>query len=420
MVAKSLGPAQLLDYEKINLRGVILEEGSPTAHVAIVARALNLPIIGRIRGACDRIADGDLLIVDGDRAQVFVRPGEDVQKSFDDTIRAQAERDRHYVNLVGLPADSRDGHHVALLVNAGLQVDVEQISQSGADGVGLFRTEIQIMMHQELPSLDHQTEMYACTLEMAAGKPITFRTLDIGGDKTLPYIETEDEENPTMGWRAIRIGLDRPMILRRQLRALIRAAKQTGAELSVMFPMITEVAEFDAAKKLLERELAAEGLPKDGGAIRVKAGAMLEVPALLYQMRALLERVDFLSVGSNDLMQFLFASDRGNPRLAGRYDTLSPAALRVFHDVAGKCALAGRPVTVCGEMAGLPLEAMALIGLGLRNLSMASPGIGPVKEMTRSLDVGSLREYMLPLLDSPERTLRGKLRSYALDHGVAV
>ncbi len=420
LVAKSLGPAQLLDYDRKILRGVVLEEGSPTAHVSIIARALDLPIIGRVRDIADRVSDGDLLIVDGERGQVFVRPGEDVQQSFNDTLRAQQDRRRHYAGLIGLAADTKDGEHVELRVNAGLLVDVEHMAESGAEGIGLFRTEIQFMMHQELPSLDQQTEMYARTLATATGRPITFRTLDVGGDKTLPYIETDEEENPSMGWRAIRIGLDRPMILRRQLRALVRAAKQTGAELSVMFPMIAEVAEFDAARKLLTRELAAEGLPPDGGPIQVKAGAMLEVPGLLYQMAPLLERIDFLSIGSNDLMQFLFASDRGNPKLSERYDTLSPAALRVLHEVAGKCTAKGVPVTLCGEMAGRPLEAMALVGLGLRTLSMASPGIGPVKEMVRSLDVASLREYMLPMLDSPERTLRGKLRAFALDHGVAV
>lgn len=415
LIAKSLGPAQLLDYDASVLRGVILEEGSPTSHVAIVARALDLPVAGRMRGILDRISEGDPVIVDGDRGQVFLRPGDDVRLSFLDTIRSQQERKQHYNALIPLPSDTSDGSHVSLLVNGGLLIDVEQMCDLGAEGIGLFRTEIQFMMQHELPSLEEQTEFYRRILEVADGKPVTFRTLDVGSDKKLPYLETDDEENPAMGWRAIRIGIDRPMLLRRQMRAMIRAAKHCDSEISIMFPMITEVAEFEAAKKLLEREMEGEGMD-----VGVRIGAMLEVPGLLYQLERLLERADFLSVGSNDLMQFMFATDRGNPRLSDRYDVLAPAALRMLHEVAEKCRAADVPVTVCGEMAGRPLEAMALIGLGYRRLSMASPGIGPVKEMTRSLKADKLNEYIVPLLCGPEHSLRSKLRGFALDHGVAV
>jgi phosphotransferase system enzyme I (PtsP) len=301
------------------------------------------------------------------------------------------------------------------LINAGLMIDVEQMIRMNSDGIGLFRTEIQFMMQPELPSVEEQTVLYENILKAAEGKPVTFRTLDVGSDKTLPYLETDDEENPSMGWRAIRIALDRPMLLRRQMRAMVRAARATKADISIMFPMVTEIAEFEVARGLLMREVESEG-----GGIEVKAGAMLEVPGILYQLDGLLQRVDFLSVGSNDLMQFMFATDRGNPRLSDRYDTLSPAALTMLRGIAEKCNVAGVPVTVCGEMAGQPLDAMALIGLGFRRLSMASPGIGPVKEMARSLDVGKLEAYMMPLLVSPEHSLRGKLRAFALDSGVAV
>ncbi len=415
LIAKSLGPAQLLDFDTSKLKGVVLEEGSPTAHVAIIARALNLPIVGRLRGITDRLSEGDPMIVDGDRGQVFLRPGDDVMQTFRDTALSQLEQRQHYDALIPLPSDTKDGNHVSLLINAGLMIDVEQMIRMSAEGIGLFRTEIQFMMQPELPSVEDQTTLYENILKAADGKPVTFRTLDVGSDKTLPYLETDDEENPSMGWRAIRIALDRPMLLRRQMRAMIRAARKTGADISIMFPMITEIAEFEAARSLLMREVDSEG-----GGVQVKAGAMLEVPGLLYQLDNLLQRVDFLSIGSNDLMQFMFATDRGNPRLSDRYDTLSPAALTMLHGVAEKCNAAGVPVTVCGEMAGQPLDAMALIGLGFRRLSMASPGIGPVKEMTRSLDVGKLIAYMSPLLVSPEHSLRGKLRAFALDSGVAV
>ena len=415
LIAKSLGPGQLLDYDTGSLRGVILEEGSPTAHVSIVARALDLPVVGRIRGATTQIADGDPVIVDGDRALTFVRPGDEVRQIFLDTQRTQQERKEQYNTLIPLPSDSVDGEHVTLMVNGGLLIDVEQMRELGAEGIGLFRTEIQFMMHQELPSVEAQTTLYHNILEAADGRHVTFRTLDIGSDKTLPYLQTEEEENPSMGWRAIRVGLDRPMLLRRQIRAMARAAKQCDVDISIMFPMITEVSEFAAARELLDKEVDAEGMRG-----RVRAGAMLEVPGLLFQLEQLLAQVDFLSIGSNDLMQFMFATDRGNPKLSERYDILSPGPLRMLASVVDKAHAADVPVAVCGEMAGRPLEAMALIGLGFRRLSMASPWIGPVKQMTRSLDAAKLSEVLRPMLDSSDRTLRGKLREFALDHGVAL
>lgn len=415
LVAKSLGPAQLLDYDTSKLRGLVLEEGSPTAHVAIVARALDIPVVGRIKGVMDRVNEGDPIVVDGQRGQVFLRPGEDIRRSFLDTIESQNVQRQRYASLIPLPADTKDNEHVALLINAGLLIDVEQMRELGAEGIGLFRTEIQFMMQNQLPSLEEQTALYRKILEVADDKPVVFRTLDVGSDKTLPYLETDEEENPSMGWRAIRIALDQPMLLRRQVRAMIRAANEVGTSVSIMFPMVTEVAEYDAAFGLLEREIESENSKVD-----VRAGAMLEVPGLMYQLDKLLQRVDFLSVGSNDLMQFLFATDRGNPRLSKRYDTLSPAALALLHEVATRANAADVPVTVCGEMAGDPLEAMALVGLGFRRLSMASPSIGPIKEMTRSIDTKALQRYMTEILDSDEHSLRGKLRNFALDHEIAV
>lgn len=415
LIAKTLGPGQLLDYDVSMLRGVVLEEGSPTAHVAIVARALDIPVVGRMRGVTTQAADGDLVIVDGDRALAFVRPGNEIRQSFLDTQRTQQERREHYNSLIPLPSDTVDGEHVTLMVNGGLLIDVEQMREIGAEGIGLFRTEIQFMMHPQLPSVEEQTSLYHDILKAADGRHVTFRTLDIGSDKTLPYLESEEEENPSMGWRAIRVSLDRPMLLRRQVRAMVRAAKMCDVEISIMFPMITEVSEFVAARELFDIEVDSEGMHG-----RVNAGAMLEVPGLLFQLDQLLKHVDFLSVGSNDLMQFMFATDRGNPKLSDRYDSLSPGALRMMAMVVDNCNEAGVPVAVCGEMAGRPLEAMSLVGLGFRRLSMASPWIGPVKQMTRSLDVTALSQMLRPLLDSSERTLRGKLREFAIENGVSL
>jgi len=274
------------------------------------------------------------------------------------------------------------------------------------------------MVHADFPDVATQFKVYARVLDEAGSKPVQFRTLDVGGDKTLPYWHGIDEGNPALGWRAIRVSLDHPAMLRRQLRALIRAAARR--ELRVMFPMIAELAELEQARELLERELKRVKGRGEPAPERVLVGAMLEVPGLLFQLPALLARVDFLSVGSNDLAQFLFASDRTNPRLAERYDELSPAMLAVLKTVAEQCAAAGVPVGVCGEMAGRPVDAMALVGLGYRSLSMATPSIGPVKEMILSLNAGRLGQYLSALIDPAEHSMREKLRDFARDHGVAV
>ena len=274
------------------------------------------------------------------------------------------------------------------------------------------------MVRAAYPDVEAQAALYKTVLDQAQGKPVVFRTLDVGGDKELPYFESEAGENPALGWRAIRIALDRPAMLRQQVRALVRAAD--GRPLAVMFPMIAEVAEYDLAREVLDMELARE---KAGGRTlpkKLAIGVMVEVPSLLWQLPALADRVDFLSVGSNDLLQFLFATDRGNPRMAERYDPLSPAALRVLRDVV-KIADKGKlPISLCGEMASRPLDAMALIGLGYRSLSLSAPAIGPVKSMVRSLRRRALSDYMRTVLDSSERSLRDRLRAFAQDHGVVV
>ena len=313
---------------------------------------------------------------------------------------------------------SLDGIPVSLNLNAGLLVDLAQLDRTGAHGIGLYRTEIGFMVRSRYPTVAEQTVMYQQVLAIAGERPVMFRTLDVGGDKRLPYLPYDEDENPAMGWRAIRMTLDRPSLLRQQLRAMLLAS--AGQPLSVMFPMVSEVAEFIDAKQLLDMEL--DRLGQAGGAApsRLRVGAMIEVPALLHQMPALLSRVDFLSVGSNDLLQFLFAADRGSPRLAGRYDPLSPAVLAVMTRLVAEARGAGVPITVCGEMAGRPLEAMALIGLGFSSLSMSAGALPPVKAMIRSLEVEPLAAYLSTLTTAPDRSVREKLRAYAADHGIAI
>jgi len=418
LVAHSMGPAELLDYASRRIRGLVLEEGSPTAHVAIVARAFDIPVVGRVAEAVERIDNGDTVIVDGDHGQVMIRPSGDIEQGVAATIAARTKRRAYYDTLRDTPAVTRDGVAVRLLLNAGLLLDLAQLATTGAEGVGLFRTEIPLLTRHAFPDVADQTEFYSRAYEQADSRPIVFRTLDIGGDKVLPYLAHAAEENPAMGWRAIRIGLDRPAMLRQQLRALLRAA--AGRDLYVKFPMIAEIAELEEARALLDKEvvrLATEGREPPRS---VRVGVMLEVPSLLWQLPALLERIDFLSIGTNDLAQFLFACDRGNPRLADRYDLLSAPMLALFRQVIAACDAAGKPLSMCGEMAANPIEAMVLIALGFRTLSLAATAIGPVKAMTRSLDAGALALYLDELGERPDHSLRRWLEAYAHDHAIAV
>ena len=418
VVARDMGPAELLDYDRTRLRGVVLEEGSALSHVAIVARALDIPVVGRAAHVLSRVEPGDSIVVDGDNAQVLVRPAEDVLATGHSAIEARVERRRKYAALRDLPSATRDQARISLHMNAGLLIDMQHLDDTGADGVGLYRTEIPFMVRSEFPDVDAQAWLYGRVLDLADGRPVTFRTLDVGGDKVLPYVGAFGDDNPAMGWRAIRIGLDRPAMLRRQLRALIQAAN--GRPLSVMFPMIAEVAELLSARRLLDLELDRAG--RRGLAVpeRVRVGVMFEVPALAWQLDSLLPHVDFLSVGTNDLLQFLYAADRGNSRLAGRYDSLSPALLRLLHFVVEKVRPAGVDLAVCGEMAGRPVEALALLAVGVRSLSMSPGSIGPVKAMIRSLDLAEATGFMVSALSQPDRPMRETLRLFAADHAIEI
>ena len=416
IIARNLGPAELLDYDRKKLRGVVLEEGSPTSHVAIIAQALDLPVLGRVRDVIAKIDPGDVVVVNAEQAHVILRPGDDVRDAISAAIQARATRQASYGVLRDQPAVTRDGVRISLNVNAGLLIELDQLAVSGADGVGLYRTEIPFMIRSSFPDVEAQTDIYRRVLDRADGKPVVFRTLDIGGDKHLPYLEPSTDENPAMGYRAIRLTLDKPLMLREQLRALLRAA--AGRRLDVMFPMVAEVAEFDEARGLLELELERERRRGRPIPETLRVGTMIEVPALFWQMPALCQRVDFLSIGSNDLLQFLFASDRGNPHLADRYDSLSPPVLTFLAALVEQCVAHGKPVTLCGDIASRPLEAMAMVGLGLRSLSMPAASIGPVKELIRRLELGPLARYLRDLMKLPDHSVREKLRIYAQERGI--
>ena len=420
IVARMVGPAALLVYERSRLRGVVLEEGGQTSHIAIVARALAIPVVSEVENASALVESGDAIIVDGDAGEVHVRPPADIEKAYAEKARLRARRQAQYRLLKDLPATTRDDVQVALQLNAGLLVDLPHLSETGADGVGLFRTELQFMIAERMPSAREQQALYAGVFEGMGDRPVTFRSLDIGGDKLLPYMPRVEEENPALGWRAIRIALDRPALLRVQTRALLKAA--AGRHLRMMFPMVSSTAEFDRARAVVDTEIDHLRLIHAPLPDKVSLGAMIEVPSLLFEIDEIAGAADFLSVGSNDLMQFLFASDRGNKLVAGRYDAMSAPALRALRHVARRAEAAGCPVTVCGEMAGRPLEAMALIGLGFRSLSMSAASIGPVKAMVLSLDARPLGDLIDRALDGTAvgDTLRPTLAAFAESRSVAL
>ena len=420
LIARNLGPAELLEYDRRRLKGVVLEEGSLTAHVTIVARAMGVPVLGRVRDVRRLIAEGDRLLLDVNGETVVVRPSPVMDEAFEAKLTISQKRRAAFAALKSEPPVTRDGHRVTLMVNAGLRDDVAALDLTGADGIGLFRTEFQFLVSATLPQRERQQRLYKDVLDAAGDhRPVIFRTVDIGGDKALPYLDHDadgEEENPAMGWRALRLALDRGGLMKAQARALLEAA--AGRTLNVMFPMVSEPWEFDEAKAIFDAQrawLIARGkkVPNE-----IRFGAMLEVPALAEVLDILLPKIDFLSVGTNDLTQFLFAADRAHPKLALRYDWLSPSILRFLRRVSRECHQAGVPIAVCGEMGGRPLEAMTLIALGIDRLSITPAAIGPIKAMVRSLDRAALKPALHALLDTPPADMRAALTAWAGDNGV--
>ena len=417
LIARNLGPAELLEYDKRFLRGVVLEEGSLTAHVIIVARAMGVPVLGRVNDLFAQVSDGDELILDAGNGALMVRPQPAMIATYEAMRLVTAQRAETFARVKDLPAISRDGARIHVMMNAGLADDAQALDLTGADGIGLFRTEFQFLVSATLPRRERQQALYRSILVAAGARPVVFRTIDIGGDKAVPYLQGDDEEeNPAMGWRALRLALGRPTLMKVQARALLEGA--AGRTLNVMFPMVSEPWEFSEAKALVEgqrRLLARQGhaLPEN-----VRYGAMIEVPALIETLDMLLPMTDFVSVGTNDLTQFMFAADRANPRLADRYDWLSPAILRVLRRIVRAADAAGVPVTVCGEMGGRPLEALALLAIGVETLSITPAGVGPIKAMVRSADLATLKAEMAGWLDAPKFDIRAALGAAAAAQGV--
>lgn len=418
--ARDLGPAELLDYDRDKIVGIVLEEGAPSSHTAIICRAIGIPLVGRAEGILDRLEVGDPVLLDGETGEIHIRPVLSREESFQLRMNIRGELTKAYAAIRDKSAVTKDGREISLQLNAGLIVDLPQLDQAGADGIGLFRTEFQFMISEVMPSLQDQTELYRRALDAAGDRPVTFRTLDLGGDKILPYMDPVPEENPAIGWRAIRIALDRPGLMRYQIRALLEAASER--ELKVMFPMVATVDEFIEARALLDREVKralalGKSLPN-----KIEVGVMLETPSLAWSVASICDHADFVSVGANDLMQFFFAADRDNIRVSDRYDPLHPAALSILRFIARGCAKNNVPVSVCGEIAGRPIEAITLIALGYNQLSMPVTGIGPVKSAILALDAEKLRKVVDPLIgiDSRITSLRDTLREFCMSEGIPV
>ena len=415
LLARRLGPAELLDWHARGIAGVAVEEASPSGHAAILARALDIPAVGSTRGMLDTAEPGDIAVIDGDEGQLMLRPDADVRNAYTRALDARGARYAKWASLIGRPAATADGTPLKLMLNVGLSMELPQLDRTGADGIGLFRTEIAMLARGAIADVAEQAAIYAKALDEAGDRPVLFRTLDLGADKMLPGTVVE-EENPAMGWRSLRVGLDRPALLRRQLRALLLAAG--GRPLSVMFPMVATVAEFILAKTLL----LAEARRVRPSPERLSIGTMLEVPALMWQLPGLLKEADFISIGTNDLMQFMFAADRGTPSLHDRYDLLSQPVLDLLDQVVTAARPTGVTLSVCGEAASRPIEAMTLAALGITSLSMPASAILPVKAVLAEVDLTAFR----PVLAAIRRggmsagSLRDPIVSWAREHGLSV
>ena len=418
LIARGMGPAELLDYGRDKLVALVLEEAAVTSHVAIVARSMGLPMVASLDGIADNARAGDLIAVDGEMGEAHLRPASEIVKAFEDKRALRAQAQARFAAVRDLPAVTRDGVPIKMMMNAGLEFDMPHLAQSGADGIGLFRTELQFMIGETMPRLTDQAAFYKKILDAAGDKPVVFRTLDLGGDKVLPYARWEREENPALGWRAIRIALDRPALLRYQVRALLTAS--AGRTLRILLPMVSDVDEFNRGRALIDRELERARLLGQPRPPQVLVGAMLEVPALAFMLPQLMRSADFVSIGSNDLLSLAFAVDRTNPRVARRYDNLNPASLTLIRLIVQSAAENSGDLSLCGEMAGRPLDAMALLGLGIRTLSMQPGQIGPIKMMIRSLHLGEVSAFVDRLCGRTDHSLRTRLSAFAAERGIVL
>ncbi|MDE4142115.1 MULTISPECIES: phosphoenolpyruvate--protein phosphotransferase [Rhodobacterales] len=409
LIARNIGPAELLEYGR-SLRGIVLEEGSVGSHAAIVARALAIPLVVNAKRITTEALNGDHIMVDGDQGIVHLRPDETVVSAFRDKIAMQADAQERYASIREKPAITQDEQHVTLLMNAGLMADLPSLEGSGAEGVGLFRTELQFLVRDQMPKRSELVTLYQRVLDASHGKRVVFRTLDIGSDKVLPYMKPTDEPNPALGWRAIRVGLDKPGVMRMQLQALMRAAN--GRPLSIMFPFVAQFEEYRAARQEIDKTLERERILGHALPERLEVGAMLETPSLAFAPHKFFEEVDFLSIGGNDLKQFFFAADRENERVRKRYDTLNVSFLTFIEQIVERCDRFETPLSFCGEDAGRPIEAVCLAAMGIRTLSMRPASIGPVKSLLMRVNLSDVRKIISDSRHRGDQSVRPAVMRY--------
>lgn len=409
LVARNIGPAELLDYGR-KLRGIVLEGGSVGSHAAIIARALAIPLLVHVGRITNDAVNGDHIMVDGEQGIVHLRPEDAVAAAFRDKIAMQAAAQERYSSIRDQPAQAKCGTVIGLDMNAGLMADLPSLENSGAEGVGLFRTELQFLVRNKMPKRSELSALYARVLDAAQGKRVVFRTLDIGSDKVLPYMKPNDEPNPALGWRAIRVGLDKPGVMRMQLQALIRAAN--GRPLTVMFPFVAQFEEFRAARAEMDKTLAREERLGHILPSKIEVGAMLETPSLAFAPTKFFEEVEFLSIGGNDLKQFFFAADRENERVRRRYDTLNVSYLTFLEGIVKRCQETNTSLSFCGEDAGRPVEALCFAAIGFRQLSMRPASIGPVKSLLRRCNLDDVLAVINDARDSGEMSVRSAVMEY--------
>ena len=416
LVAEELTASSLGEVPRDKLAGLISVRGSGNSHVAILARAMGVPtVMGAVDLPYARLQDREL-IIDGYNGTVHLNPPAELRQRFQEVLDQDLALSLDLESLRDEPCETLDGHRMPLWVNTGLMADVTRSLEQGAEGVGLYRTEVPFLLRDRFPTEEEQRQIYREQLEAFAPRPVTMRTLDVGGDKSLPYFPIE-EDNPFLGWRGIRVTLDHPEIFLAQIRAMLKANEGLG-NLRIMLPMICNTAELDEAMDLIHRshrEILQEGLSGELPPI----GVMVEVPAAVFQARALARRADFLSVGSNDLTQYLLAVDRNNARVADLYHALHPAVLQALATIAAAARAEGKPISICGELAGDPEGAVLLLAMGYDVLSMNSTSLPRVKKALRNINFAEAEDLLaeIMLLEDVSAVLQ-RLQLFLSDHGL--
>ena len=402
LVARNIGPAELLEYGR-GLRGIVLEEGSIGSHATIIARSMAIPLLIHVDGITTEALNGDTVCLDAEQGRVHLRPDDMVKAAFRNRFDMVANVEAVYRQIRNKPAKTLDGVEIGLSINAGLMDDLPNLERSGADGVGLFRTELRFLAANSIPSRTELAAQYSRVLDAARGKRVVFRTLDIGSDKMVPYLKRDEEPNPALGWRAIRISLDKPGLLRMQIQSLVKGAR--GRSIAIMFPMVTGLTEFEEAREITLAQI--DRIRKSGYEVSdtIEIGAMLETPSLAFTVNRFFQLADFISIGGNDLKQFFFAADRQNERVRERYHGLYISYLSLIEMITRRCREHDTPVSYCGEDAGQPEVAVCLAAMGVESISLRSASLGRIKYALRKISLKDVTEVINDARDSGRATV---------------